>query len=151
MLRFAQRSILRAALALLAITNLLESPPARAQHLGDVSLTTTTQILANGVSCTGNPQNFFPANLGQSFHLATAAISSGASSFGMEVDGIDAVNDVFKISNPMITVGTQSFLVQGTGFMPIIRVSLVCTLGSTFSMSYSGSFASNTIANVGAA
>src|SRR5258708_32448673 len=109
MLRFAQRSILRAALALLAITNLLESPPARAQHLGDVSLTTTTQILANGVSCTGNPQNFFPANLGQSFHLATAAITSGAASFGLEIAGTDPASGPFHLSTRMLTVGTPPY------------------------------------------
>jgi hypothetical protein len=124
--------------------------PARSQHIGDVSLTTTTQLLATGVTCTGNAQNFTVANLGQSFHLATAAIVTGGGSFGMEIDGIDAVANVFKISNPMITVGSSAFLVQGVGFMPIIRVSLTCTAGSTFSLSYSGSFAANPITNVGA-
>jgi hypothetical protein len=147
MLRFAQRTLfLWAALAVLAIT----APPARSQHIGDVSLTTTTQTLATAVSCTGNPQIFPIANIGQSFHLASAALVSGSGALGMEVDGVDAVNSVFKISNPMIQVGTSSFLVQGTGFMPIIRIVVTCTSGSTFSLSYSGSFASNPIANVGA-
>jgi len=152
MLRFVQRSTLRAALLLgFVLGGSLAPPVLRAQHIGDVSLTTTTQILANNVACTGNTQNFPVANLGQSFHLATAAIVSGAGgSFVMEIDGIDAVANAFKISNPMLVVGTNSFIVQGTGFLPIIRVSLICTSGNNFSLSYSGSFASNSI-NAGGA
>src|SRR6266436_4831669 len=96
MLQSWQRTTLRAALLfLLAITD-IAAPPASAQHVGDVSLTTTTQILANTVTCTGNPQNFPVSNLGQSFHLATATTTTPGS-FVMEVDGTDALANVFKI------------------------------------------------------
>src|SRR5713101_251065 len=148
MLKFWQRYILRAALfgSLLAST---WTPPASAQYIGTVSLQTTNQTLASTVTCTGSAQTFPIANLGQPIHLASA--TSPAPSFIMEIDGVDSQANSFKISNPQITVGTNTFVVQGNGYLPIIRVVVTCTSGSTFSLNYSGSFAANPIANVGSA
>src|SRR5215472_2342808 len=53
--------------------------PAAAQHLGDVSLQTTTANLASAVNCSGAAQNYITgvssgfSNLGQTRHILTVA------------------------------------------------------------------------------
>jgi hypothetical protein len=133
---------------LLSLLGLACPAPARGQFIGNVSLTTISQILANGVTCTGNPQIFVTANLGQTQHLATA--SSLAASFAMEFQGVDALGNVYKISGPVISVTPNKFAVQTGGYMPIVQVSVTCTAAATFSLTYSGSFSANSITNVGA-
>lgn len=133
---------------LLSIAGLMSPEIAHAQFLGNVSLTTVSQVLANGTTCTGNAQLFVVVNLGQTQHLATA--SSAAASFVMEIDGIDALTNSYKISNPLIGVAPNKFLVQANGYMPITQVSVTCTVAATFSLTYSGSFSANPIASVGA-
>lgn len=133
---------------LLSIAGLASPELARAQFLGNVSLTTVSQVLANGVTCSGSAQIFVVVNLGQTQHLATA--SSAAATFVMEIQGVDAIANVYKISNPLISVAPNKFLVQANGYMPITQVSVTCTASSTFSLTYSGSFSANSITNVGA-
>lgn len=137
------RSLAGAALAALAAF----STPA--QHLGDVSIATVQATIANGVTCTGAAQNFttgdvaLPAfnNIGQTSHLATA--TSTAAQFQMEIDGIDNLGNVYRLSDLQLGVPSSAkggLVVTAAGYMPRIRVSVTCSSGSTFSVSYSGSF-----------
>jgi hypothetical protein len=121
--------------------------PARAQDIGNVGLRTVNATLANGTSCTGAAQNFTTGvtpnfnNLGQTSHLATA--TSNASQFQMEIDGIDNLGNVFRLSDLQLGVPTSAkggLVVTAAGYMPQIRVSVICTAAATFSISYSGSF-----------
>lgn len=113
--------------------------PARAQHLGDVSLSTVSQALAKTATCTGSPQAFSVQNLGQISHQATAL--SAAASFVMEIDGGDSIATTYRISNPEISfsnAGSVSYVVQGFGYYAVEQVVVTCTSGATFSLSYSG-------------
>ena len=124
-----------------------------AQFLGQVSIQTVqAQLAVAGVgagTCTGNPQNFVTSaqppipnfnNLGQNVHQASA--TSAAASFVMEIDGIDVLGNVVRISNPTVqyqpTGSNNGYVAQGSGYYPNIQVSVTCTLGATFSLTYSG-------------
>ena len=132
---------------IISLASLATPELARGQYVGTVSLQTIQQTLANTASCTGSPQVFVTVNLGQTHHLATAASTDTA--FVMEIDGIDKLNNVFKISDPLLTVNPNAFLSQASGYLPIIEVSVTCAAGNTFSLSYSGDFSSNKISSVG--
>lgn len=119
-----------------------------AQHLGDVSISTVQATIASGVTCTGAPQNFATSqgitnfnNIGQTSHLATA--TSTAAQFQMEIDGIDNLNNVYRLSDLQLGVPSSAkggLVVSASGYMPNIRISVTCSSGATFSVSYSGSF-----------
>jgi hypothetical protein len=122
--------------------------PAFAQYLGQVTLATVQAQLASNVSCTGNAQNFLTSagianfnNLGQTQHQVSA--TSAAVSFVVEIDGIDVLGNVVRISSPTIAYQPTNlitgYVAQGNGYYPNIQVSVTCTLGATFSMTYSGS------------
>lgn len=131
------RSLLRA-LAGAAIFAALVFP-ARAQHLGDVSLSTVSQALAKTATCTGSAQAFPVQNLGQISHQATAL--SAAASFVMEIDGGDSIATTYRISNPPISFsnnGSVSYVAQGFGYYAVEQVVITCTPSATFSLSYSG-------------
>lgn len=128
---------------------LLTAVPAPAQYNGSFSLTTVEGVLANAATCTGTAQNFItgnPAipqfiNLGQTSHLATA--TSNASQFQMEIDGLDAVGNAYRLSDLQLGVPNTAkggLVVSASGYMPRIQVSVTCTAGATFTVSYSGSF-----------
>jgi len=122
--------------------------PAKAQYNGSVSLLTVASTVATGVTCTGTPQNFTTSqnipnfrNLGQTSHLATA--TSNASAFQMEIDGIDNLGNVFRLSDLQLGVPASAkggLVVTASGYMPNIQISVTCTALATFSISYSGSF-----------
>lgn len=125
---------------LLTLAGLCFPQSARGQFIGEVGLQTVSNQLAINASCTGLPQVFIVQNLGQVAHQATA--NSGAPSFSMEIDGTDAAQVAYRISNPATTfaVGTgTAYVVQGFGYYPKITVSVTCTSGQIFSLSYSGS------------
>lgn len=120
-----------------------------AQHLGDVSLSSVQTTLATNVTCTGAAQNFTTGdvglplfnNIGQTSHLATA--TSNAVQFQMEIDGIDNVGGVYRLSDLQLGIPSAAnggLVVTAAGYMPKIRVSVKCTAGATFTASYSGSF-----------
>ena len=119
-----------------------------AQDIGNVGLRTVNATVANGVTCTGAAQNFSTSqgitnfnNLGQTSHLATA--TSNASNFQMEIDGIDSLGNVFRLSDLQLGVPSSAkggIVVTASGYMTNIRISVVCSAGATFSVSYSGSF-----------
>lgn len=124
-------------------------PAAFGQYLGQVTIATVqAQLAASNTSCTGNAQNFITNqgipnfnNLGQTFHQVSA--TSSANSFTVEIDGIDVLGNVVRISNPTVqfqpSVSITGYVAQGNGYYPNIQVSVTCTLGGTFSMTYSGS------------
>lgn len=113
-----------------------------------VSLTTVSAILAQSLTCTGTPQNFITTqgipnfrNQGQTSHLATA--TSNAPQFQMEIDGIDSLGNVFRLSDLQLGVPSTAkggLVVTAAGYMTNIQVSVTCSSGSIFSVSYSGSF-----------
>jgi hypothetical protein len=122
-----------------------------AQDLGNVGIRTVSATLANGVACTGTPQNFITnnqtlnaagfKNIGQTSHLATA--TSNASQFQMEIDGIDNLGNVFRLSDLQVGVPTTAkggLVVTASGYMTNIQISVTCTPAGTFSVSYSGSY-----------
>jgi len=119
-----------------------------AQDLGNVGLRTVNAVVANTATCTGSAQNFTTAqsipkfqNLGQTSHLATA--TSNASNFQMEIDGIDSLGNVFRLSDLQLGVPTSAkggIVVTASGYMTNIQISVTCSAGATFSISYSGSF-----------
>jgi hypothetical protein len=121
---------------------------ARAQYSGVVGLQTVNTTIASSATCTGSPQNFITGsspqnfiNIGQTSHLATA--TSNASAFQMEIDGIDNLGNVFRLSDLQLGVPSTArggIVVTASGYMPKIQISVTCTAASTFSVSYSGSF-----------
>jgi hypothetical protein len=148
-------------LVLFSLLGLLFPESGRGQDLGNVGLRTVQSVLATNVACTGSPQLFAtssPAlnalgfrNLGQTQHLASA--TSAASTFTMEIDGIDALGNTYRISDVQIGIPISAqtgIVVQGSGTFPIVQVNVTCTAAATFSLSYSGGF-STPITNLGAA
>jgi hypothetical protein len=141
--RSVSKIFLALALALLALPF-----PARAQYNGSVSLLTVASTVATNQTCTGTAQNFTTSqnipnfkNLGQTSHLATA--TSNASQFQMEIDGIDNLGNVFRLSDLQLGVPSTAkggLVVTASGYMPNIQISVTCTALATFSISYSGSF-----------
>jgi hypothetical protein len=126
---------------LISIAGLASPELARAQYLGNISMQTVSQTLANGATCTGSSQVFVVTNLGQTSHLATAV--SGASQFQMEIDGVDRLSNVFRLSDLQLGVPSSArggVVVTAAGYMPIIQANVTCTAGATFSVTYSGSF-----------
>lgn len=133
--------------------------PSRAQHLGDVSLSTASTNLATNLACTGAAQNFITGvtpnfnNEGQIRHFLSVGSIVGTQTFRAEIDGIDNQGSVYRISDIMefagITVNRQGTLV-GLGAYPRIQVSITCSPGTgTFTASYSGDFGSSSV-NAGA-
>jgi hypothetical protein len=150
-------------LVLLSCLALLPAP-AFAQFLGQVSIQTVqAQLAVAGVgagTCTGNPQNFITnagianfSNIGQSIHQASA--TSTATVFTMEIDGIDVLGNVVRISSPTVvyqpTNNLTGYVSQGSGYYPNIQVTVTCTVAATFSLSYSGSTGGGGSAIIGTA
>jgi hypothetical protein len=136
-----------AGLLLIACT----AQPSRAQFNGIVALQTVAATVANATTCTGSAQTFSttsPAlntlgfkNIGQTSHLATA--TSNAATFQMEIDGVDNLGNVFRLSDLQIGVPTSAkggLVVTASGYMTNIQINVTCSAGATFSISYSGSF-----------
>lgn len=111
-------------------------------------LQTVAATVANNATCTGSPQDFTTAqgisqfiNIGQTSHLATAV--SNASTFSMEIDGIDNLGNVFRLSDVQVGVPSSAkggLVVSANGYMTNIQIAVTCTAGATFSVSYSRSF-----------
>jgi hypothetical protein len=125
----------------------LWTPDSRAQS-NPTRLDTVSATVANNVVCSGAAQNFSTSqgitnfiNIGQTGHLATA--TSNASVFQMEIDGIDNIGNIFRLSDLQLGVPSSAqggIVVTANGYMPNIRISVICSAGATFSISYSGSF-----------
>jgi len=133
---------------ILMLSLALCAAPAFGQYLGQVQIQTVQAQLALNTTCTGNPQTFLTSggipnfiNIGQTFHQASA--TSAASTFTIEIDGIDVANNIVRISNPTISyqpsTSITGYVAQGSGYYPNIQVTVTCTAAATFSLTYSGS------------
>lgn len=126
---------------LLAAFLLLAADPiaARAQHLGDVSITTISQILfPAGTTCTGSPQVAFINNQGQTSHAITVnfGLSQNANYF---LDGSNDGTQFTRMSDTITTVGAPTTL-QASGYYTVIRFTIQCAAATgNFTVSYSGS------------
>ena len=114
-------------------------------------LQTVSATLASGATCTGTPQDFITnqgitgfINIGQTHHLATAI--STASTFTMEIDGLDNAGNVFRLSDVQVGVPSSAqggLVVEARGYMTNIQVQVTCTAAATFTLSYSGDFSTS--------
>ncbi len=134
----------------LGIATLLASLicPARAQHLGDVSLSTVQATLATNLACTGGNQTFITGvtpnfnNLGQTQHVVSIVGTGGTiQTLQAEIDGIDNSGNVYRISEQLrLPAFFTSGSLVGYGYFPRIQVLITCTPGTgTFTMTYAGS------------
>jgi hypothetical protein len=119
-----------------------------AQYIGNVGLQTVQTQLATNLACTGAAQTFITGtttgfnNIGQTQHYLSVGSVSGATSFQAEIDGIDRQGNIYRISDVLEIAGgtaTRIGSITATGYYPRIQVLVTCSIGATFSASYSGS------------
>lgn len=127
--------------ALLSLLGLCFPASLRAQFIGDVGLQTVNQNFA-GNTCTGTPQTFIGTNIGAISHQASAFFptATSASSVLLEIDGQDSIA-TYKVSNVQVSfaqTGGTSYIVQASGYYPKIIISMTCTVGAVFNLSYAG-------------
>lgn len=139
-----------AMLAMLLVT--VAASPARAQFIGYTSPQTVQQTLATNIACTGAQQLFTVQNLGQNQHFATLSITSTATEvILMNMVGVDASGLTNVISDTMVgagTAGISTATLYGTGYFPIVRISVTCASAfGTFTLTYSGTSANTPIIN----
>jgi hypothetical protein len=127
--------------ALLSLLGLACPQSARAQFIGDVGLQTLGQSFVTN-TCSGAPQFYNVANIGAIAHQASAL--STAASFSMEIDAQDSIA-TYRISNPQVSfanilsgAGEVSYIVQASGYYPKVLVSVTCSPGALYSVTYSG-------------
>lgn len=122
--------------------------PSRAQHLGDVSLSTVSTTLATNLNCTGGSQLFTTgvtagfSNLGQTQHVVSIVGTGGAiQTLQAEIDGIDNSGNVYRISEQLrLPAFFTSASLVGYGYFPRIQIQITCSPGTaTFTMTYAGS------------
>lgn len=118
--------------------------PARAQFIGFTSPQTVQATLAPaGTACTGSSQKFNPMNLGQTQHSAVLVFTGSVTSAILQIVGTDTANHTFPISAPaqagaVFPSSSISANVTASGYYPIISVTVTCSVGSTFTLTYSG-------------
>jgi hypothetical protein len=118
-----------------------------------VSIVPTQQTLAPaGTACTGSAQTFTVQNRNQTQHYAYAA-STLITNLTMKIQGIDAIGDVYTISDLLATSsstvgGSQALL--GSGYFPTVQVVITCfpAVTGSFELSYAGAQATTNV-NVG--
>lgn len=118
---------------------------AHAQFVGYVSPQTAQQTLANNLACTGALQNFPVSNEGQSAHSVYLNLTSGLLTQGTMVVQGSADGTIGSFQNISETaslagsggVNPNAFLV-GSGYYPIVRVQVLCGVGTNFTLQYQG-------------
>lgn len=141
--------------ALLSLIGACFPASLHAQFLGYTSPQTVQVTLANAVACTGSNQvyktgsvpGFF--NLGQTQH--TASIAYAGTVIGpnqMVIEGIDNQGNIFPISDVGMSASTNTVL-TASGYFPQIQVLVLCPVGATFTLNYSGA-SSTPFQNTGA-
>ena len=126
------------------------SLPCFAQFIGYTSPQTVQVKLATAVTCTGSPQTFITgttpgfSNIGQTQHVVTSS-SANAQQFTMELDGIDVVGNIFRISDVQVGsspgIGTAAVpaVLSGSGYFSQLQVVVTCLpVTATFSAAYQG-------------
>lgn len=129
---------------ILAAAGLLHPVSSSAQTPVIIQPTQQTLALA-GTACTGVAQNFIVNNRNQAQHYATIT-PSGVTLMQMAILGQDNSGNLTPISDtiqPAVT-GNGSATVTGTGYYPIINVTVLCT-GGTFTLTYSGTSAASNL------
>jgi hypothetical protein len=124
--------------------------PAAAQ--APVSIIPSQQVLAPaGTACTGSAQTFQANNRNQTIHYVNI-IPSVTASIYVEIDGMDAAGNTYRISDldavtPLTGISFNGFSLVGYGYYPTVQVSVTCgTASGTFTLTYSSS--SSAFANV---
>jgi hypothetical protein len=127
--------------SLLSVLGLFSPQTLHAQFIGYTSPQTVQQTLASTASCTGAPQIFNVANLGQTQHFATLSVGVTNVSSTLEIDGVDRAGNVTRISDQgffgSASIG-NAYAVIASGYFPVIQVKAGCQSGGTFTLSYSG-------------
>ena len=106
-----------------------------AQFIGYVIPQTVQKNLATAVACTGVLQNFLVPNLGQTTHVLQWVNSPASVHFEISLLGSTDGSTFFTFSD---VATTPSGILQATGYYPAIEASVVCTVGSTFTVTYQG-------------
>lgn len=129
-------------LGLLALAGCVQPHRAAGQFIGYTSPQTTQQTLATNVACTGVSQIFPVNNLGQTQHYLNVAVSVGMQRFQAELDGVDTLGNVYRISDVLEVAGVSAQKqgsISGSGYFPKVQVAVNCSPNTaTFSVSYSG-------------
>jgi len=123
---------------------------------GQVTYTSPQNVqatLATSLQCTGSAQTFATSsptlnnlgfrNLGQTQHFITIS-GAGNTFLQAEIDGIDTQGNVTRISDVLEVPSTApNGALSGFGYWPNIQIKVTCSsnVGSTFTLSYSGTSA----------
>jgi hypothetical protein len=124
---------------------------AQAQFIGYVSPQTVQATLATNTPCTGVQQNFTTGNTpgfqntGQTQHYAFITYVGTPAKASASIQGLDVAGNATTISDTMqgqpINSGIGSSVIVGLGYFPQIRISVVCSVGTSFNLTYMGSSA----------
>lgn len=120
---------------------------------------TVQQVLTAGGAgtgsdaCTGSTQSYKVQNLGQTQHYATVflfkpggpPLPRNTGQARIQIAGVDQASNLTIISDQMepgqAAGVSMNYVLQGTGYYPIIEVQITCTVGDRFSITYSGTSA----------
>lgn len=128
------RKLTGAAVFLFALSAL----PARAQT--PVIIQPTQQTLAvAGTACTGSAQAYTVNNRNQTIHIASLVASGTLTTIAIEIDGFDSAGNSFRISDiAQGNSGSNPVVLAGIGYYPTVKVTVTCSGGSTYTLSYAG-------------
>jgi len=118
----------------------LLAPMARAQT--PVSIVPSQQVLATAVACTGGVQSFAVSNRNQTQHSATLVFTGTVTNSELQIQGVDSSGNTFIISPTAqagVVFGGISAIVNASGYYPAVNVLVTCSVGGTFTLTYSGS------------
>lgn len=106
-----------------------------------------------GDTCTGSTQSYKVKNLGQTQHYATVflfkaggpPLPRNTGQARIQIAGVDQNNNLTIISDQMepgqAAGVSMNYVLQGTGYYPIVEVQITCTAGDLFTITYSGTSA----------
>lgn len=123
----------------------------RAQFIGYTSPQTVQATLATNTACSGTTQSFTTGvtpgfrNLGQTQHYAFVTFTGTPTKAIASIQGLDVNNNATTISDAMqgqpVNSGITSSVLVGLGYFPNIRISIICSAGASFSITYMGASA----------
>lgn len=114
------------------------SPRASAQFLGYTSPQTTSQVVANAITCpaAGVSNTIAVTNIGQTSHFVTWTSTATPSQINVFIQASDGVSALQNISD----IGTgNTGILTANGYYPVIKVNYFCKGNSgTFTLNYFG-------------
>lgn len=114
------------------------APRASAQFLGYTSPQTTSQVVANAVTCpaAGTSATVAVTNIGQTSHFVSWTSTATPSQINVFIQATDGVSALQNISD----MGTGSTgILTANGYYPVIKVNYFCKgNGGTFTLNYFG-------------